>query len=252
MKAELYKNCSLVRVPIVAGQTEYSLPQNVVWADRAIDRLIICAPNTACVDPVDGTTAVITRNDLADCYITLYNKENQEIMHDVSFENILHLNNHALRVDAQLNLSLCRITFTTAPVADGVLLLYAFYDSKKEEYIDMPKRSITCTFPLAADQEISFREIIDYTIHAIPETVKGVIMWDAVLQPAWITLRDHDLTYQMDNIHSELCRPDMNGGTAYDSQAALFLVDDLDIDFDYSRIRNATSNAQTQHITFLY
>lgn len=252
MKTELYRNCSLVRVPIKAGQTDYSLSQNVVWANKKIDRLIICAPDTACTDPIDGTTAVITRSDLADCYITLYDVGNRELMHDVSYENILHLNNHVLRVDAQLNLSLCRITFTTAPANDGVLLLYAFYENSTDAYTDIPRRSITCTFPLAANQEISFRDIIDYTIHGIPENVKGVIMWDAVLQPAWLTLRDHDLTYQMDNIHGELCRPDMDGGTAYDSQAALFLLDNLDIDFDYSRIRNATSNAQIQHITFLY
>lgn len=252
MKAELYRNCSLVRVPIKAGQTDYNIPQNVVWANKKIDRLVVCAPATACVDPVDGVTPVMTLSDLTDCYITLYDDKNRELMHDVSYENILHLNNHALRVDAQLNLSLCRITFTTPPAADGTLLLYAFYETNTDAYTDIPSRSITVEFPLDADEEISFRRIIDYAIHAIPETVKGVMVWSAVQQPTWITLRDHDLTYQMDNIHSELMRPDMNGGTAYDSQAALFLLDNLDIDFDYSRVRNATGTPQTQHITFLY
>ena len=252
MKTELYRNCSLVRVPIKAGQTDYSIPQNVVWANYKIDRLIICAPATACTDPVDGITPVMTVSDVQDMYITLYDSNNRELMHDVSYENILHLNNHALRVDAQLNLSLCRITFTTPPAADGVLLLYAYFNTNVDAYTDIPSRSMTVTFPLAADEEISFRRMIDFAIHSLPETVKGVIVWEAVTNPVWITLRDHNLTYQMDNIHSELCRPDMNGGTAYDSQAALFLLDNLDIDFDYSRVRNATSNAQTQHITFLY
>lgn len=250
MKAELYRNCSLVRIPVKAGEADYTLPQNVEWADRKIDRMVICAPAVSCTDPVDGVTPVMTLSDVADCYITLYDKENREIMHDVLYENILHLNNNPIRVDAQLNLSLCRITFTTPPAADGTLLLYVFYDTKKEDYAEMPKRTTTVAFPLSANQELSFKDIINFTIHAIPDTVKGVIVWSAA--PAWLTLRDHDLTYQMVNIHTEMMRPDMNGGTAYDSQAALFLLDDLDIDFDYSRIREAAGNSITVKMTFLY
>ena len=238
-----------MRVPIKAGETDYTLPQNVEWANRKIDRMIIVAPQNACTDPVDGVTPVMTLSDISDCYITLYDKDNREIMHDVLYENILHLNNNPLRVDAQLNLSLCRITFTTPPAADATLLLYVLYETKREEYADVPKRSTTVLFPLAANQEISFKDIINFTIHAIPETVKGVIVWEG---NSWLTLRDHALTYQMVNIHTELCRPDMNGGTAYDSQAALFLLDNLDIDFDYSRIREASGQNTTQKITFLY
>ena len=252
MKTELYTNCSLLRLPIKNGVDEYYLPQNVEWASRKIDRMVICAPANACTDPMDGSTPVLTAADLADCYVNLYNADNRELMHDVSFEQVLHVNNHALRVDDKLNLSLCRIYFTTPPTADATLLLYVFFQTREEEYFDMPTRSTTVVFPLQANEEIKFRDIIDYYMHAIPDTVKGMICWNAATDPAWITLRDHDLTYQMSNIHSEMARPDMNGGTSADSQAAVFLLNDLDIDFDYSNIREAAGQASTQKITFLY
>lgn len=252
MKTSIYTNCSLVRVPIKAGETEYYLPQNVDWAAKKIDKLLIVASSTACTDPMDGVTPVMTASDLADCYVTLNDGDNREIMHDVSFENILHYNNNVITVDAVLNLSLCKLNFTTAPVADATLLLYAFYETREEEYYEQPKKSVNFRFPLQPNQEMSFRDIINYCIHAIPSTVKGIICWNAVSDPVWITLRDHELTYQMANIHSELCRPDINGGTADHSQAAIFYLNDLDIDFDYSRIREAAGKVSEQRLTFLF
>ena len=252
MKTSLYTNCALVRVPIKAGVEEYYLPQNVAWANEKIDKLVMVCPQETCIDPIDGQTHCVSRSTIADCYITLYDTQNREIMHDVSFEQILHLNNNVLPVNAQLNLSLCKIYFTTAPAADETLLLYAFYGTREEEYYDIPRRSTTVHFPLGANEEISFRSIIDHTIHAIPERVKGIIVWDAADEPLWLQLRDHDLTYQMVNIHSELCRPDNNFWQAYDEQAALFLLNDLDIDFDYSTVRDARNYSNDHRITFLY
>ena len=252
MKTNLYTNCSLVRVPIVAGVTDYTLPQNVEWADRKIDRLVIVAPDSATLDPVDGQTPVLDYNTLQDMYVTLYDQNNNELMHDVSYEQLSHRNNNALPVNSKLNLSLCRISFTKAPVADRTLLIYVFYGTYTEDYYDMPRRQVTVSFPLAANEEISFRDMIDYTIHGLPTTVKGIIVWDPVDSPVWLTLRDHDLTYQMANVHSELCRPDGNQGASYDNQCALFLLNDLDIDFDYSRVRNALSSDILQKITILY
>ena len=252
MKTSIYTNCSLVRVPIKAGETEYYLPQNVDWVDKKIDKLLIVAPQTACVDPMDGTTPVMTASDLADCYITLNDGDNREIMHDVLFEQILHNNNHVIPVDAVLNLSLCKINFTTAPVADATLLLYAFYGTREEEYYELPKKSVTAEFELQPDQEMTLQEVINTYVHALPNTIKGIICWNAVSDPVWLSLRDYALTYQMANVHSELCRPDMNNGAAYDSQAQLFFVNDLDIDFDYSHIREAAGQVSKQKITFLF
>lgn len=252
MKTSLYTNCSLVRVPIEAGENTYYLPQNVDWAKERVDKIVMVCPQTACTDPMDGTTPVLAISDVTECYITLVDADNREIFHDVSFDQILHKNNNTLPVDAVLNLSLCKITFTQTPSAAGTLLLYVFYQSCQEEYFDVPDKSITVQFELQADQEISFRDIIDYYVHAIPSTIKGVICWNAITDPVWITLRDKELTYQMANIHSELCRKDAWSTYAYDTQVQPFYVNDLNIDFDYSRIREAAGQTSTQKITFLY
>ena len=137
-------------------------------------------------------------------------------------------------------------------MADGVLLLYVFYQTRTEDYFEQPRKSVSVLFPLAADQEISLREIINTYAHALPDTIKGISFWGAAANPAWLTLRDYKLTYQMANIHSEMARPDMNGGTAYDTQAFPFWLNDLDIDFDYSNIREAAGQSSTQLITFYY
>ena len=251
MKAELYTNVALVRVPIKAGQDEYYLPQNVDWAQQKIDKMILCAPANACTDPIDGVTPVATATDVADLYINLYDADNREIMHDVAFENIVHVNNNVLRVDAKLNLSLCRIYFTSAPAQDMTLLLYVYYKTRTEDYYELPNKSVTAVFDLAANEEKSLREIINTYVHALPAKIKGMIVW-TYNEPVWITLRDYAYTYQMSNIHSELCRPDMGANDAWDTQAALYLVNDIDIDFDYSHVREAAGQQTTQKITFLF
>ena len=251
MKAELYTNVALVRVPIIAGTDEYYLPQNVDWAKQRIDKMVLCAPAQACTDPVDGVTPVMTSGDIADCYINLYASDNSEIMHDVSWENIVHVNNNVLRVDAALNLSLCRIYFTTPPAQDMTLLLYVYYQTRTEEYYELPKKSVTAVFDLDANEEKSLQAIINTYVHALPAKIQGIIVWTHS-DPIWITLRDYNYTYQMANIHSELCRPDMGAAHAYDTQASLFLLNDLDIDFEYSHVREAAGQQTTQKITFLY
>lgn len=252
MKTELYTNVSLVRIPIKTGISEYHLPQNVEWAGKKIEKLLIVAPTLACIDPVDGQTPVMTVADVANLYIELYDSNDRELMHDVSAEQLLHLNNQQLRVDAALNLALCRLYFTQAPAADGTLLLYAFYGTRTEEYYDLPKKSITVEFPMAANEQMTLQEVINTYAHALPAKIQGIICWDAASNPAYLALRDYKLTYQMANVHTELCRPDAAASYAYDTQAALFLLNDLDINFDYSYIRNAKNAACTQKITFLF
>lgn len=251
MKAELYTNVALVRVPIKAGTDEYYLPQNVDWAHERIDKMVLCAPAQACTDPIDGVTPVMTAGDIADCYINLYDADNREVMHDVSWEQIAHVNNNVLRVDAALNLSLCRIYFTTPPAQDCTLLLYVYYKTRTEDYCELPERSVTAVFDLDANEEKSLQAIINTYVHALPAKIQGIIVW-TYADPIWITLRDYAYTYQMANIHSELCRPDMTAAQAQDTQAALFLVNDLDIDFEYSHVREAAGQQTTQKITFLY
>ena len=252
MKTEIYTNCSLVRVPIKAGVDEYYLPQNVEWAGKKIDKMIVCAPENACTDPMDGQTPVMSAGVLKDCYINLYDKNNRELMHDVSFRQFSHRNNNPLTVDAVLNLSLCRIYFTTAPEEDYTLLLYVFYDTRTEDYFDVPQKSITVTFPLLANQRITLREIINDYVHALPGRIQGVIFWNPETYPAFLTLRDKDLTYQMSDIHSEMMRSDKSEDSAQYIQKNPFWLNDLDIDFDYSYIREASGEDGVQKIIFFY
>ena len=127
MKAEIYTNCSLVRMPIKAGTDEYYFPQNVDWAGRKVEKILICTPTNPCTDPVDGITPVMTASDIEDCYFSLYNKNNVQIMHDVSYQQIAHTNNHPIYVNDVLNLSQCSIRFTNVPKSNFTLLLYVFY-----------------------------------------------------------------------------------------------------------------------------
>lgn len=247
MKTNLYTNCSLVRLQIQAGVSDYYLPQNMDWAEAKVDKIVVCTPERACKDPIDGVTPIIT-DGLKNCFFSLYDSENNEIMHDVSIEQLSYKNNNGLDVNAALNLSLCRFYFTTAPTEDATMLLYVFYQTRMEDYYEMPDCSVTVTFSLAPNEQKSFRDIINYYIHAIPQRVKGVVCWNAEEYPIWMTLRDYDLTYQMSNIHSAMMRSPMNA----DEQYYTFLLNDLDIDFDYSNVREAAGIESTQKITFLY
>ena len=77
-------------------------------------------------------------------------------------------------------------------------------------------------------------------------------MWNATTAPAYFTLRDNKLQYMLQNLHSELARPQMNGGSAADTQLAPMLFDNIDINFQYSHIRNCGSSAAVQKMTILY
>ena len=105
-------------------------------------------------------------------------------------------------------------------------------------------------FPLAANAQITFQEIINTYIHALPAKVRAISCWDAEQNPAYMTLRDHQLTYILRDVHTELCRPQMVGESAEKTQVHPFYVDNIDIDFDYSFIRNATSSGNIQTLTF--
>ena len=147
-------------------------------------------------------------------------------------------------IDSKLDLSLCNLYFTTAPAADYTLLLYVYHDTKVVDR-ELPENSLTLEFELQANQDINLQDIITTYIHALPAKVKGLIVWSSSA-PAYITLRDYKLTYVLQNLHSEIARPNMNGGSAPDTQVTPMLFDNIDIDFQYSHIREASGNASTQ------
>lgn len=250
MKTTLYKNVDLVQIPIYEGVDEYYLPQNVSWAKEKVDKIVLCTPQNACVSPIDGVTPVLQRSSLQDLYMSIFTTEDREIMHDTYCSELLHTNNYPITIGAKLNLSVCRLFFRTAPKADACILMYVFYGSKEVEDYEPAKESVTVRFPLAANAQITFQEIINTYIHALPAKVRAISCWGAEQNPAYLTLRDHQLTYILRDVHSELCRPQMVGESAEKTQVHPFYVDNIDIDFDYSFIRNATSSANIQTLTF--
>lgn len=254
MKTELRRNIELVQINVIAGEKEYYLPENVNWNGKVVQELVICCPQTACYSPVDGITPVMQRSEIGDAYVSLYNEQGDEIVHDLHADQLLHTNNERVRIDNVINLSLSRIRFAQAPTADRVLLLYAIYDSEVREDYELPKQNVTVRFPLGAGQEIKFREMINLYIHALPNRVKSITFHDAVNNPAFLIMRDFSLTYSINNMHAEMARPQIVAGatSGEDVQVHTLYVDDLDIDFDYSRIYNPTSSDNVQVITFEY
>lgn len=251
MKATLYRNIDLVRIPIKAGVSEYYLPQNVDWSTSKIDKIAVCIPQNPCNDPMDSSIPVMDVANALDLYFNIYSANQKEILHAVSAEQLSHRNNYPIYLNSELDLSLCSLYFTTDPADDYTLLLYVYRNSKEIE-VDLPENSVTVEFPLAAGQEINFQEIIQTYIHALPAKVRGIMFWSGVSDPAYFTLRDYKLKYMLQNLHSELARPNMNGGTAKDSQIDAMYFDSIDVDFQYSSIKNATTNPGTQVITILY
>ena len=252
MKATLYKNIELVRIPVKAGVREYYFPQNVSWAAETIERIVPVIPNKPCVDPMDGSTPVMDRSLYKDLFFNIYSADQKELLHAVSAEQLFHLNNNPIALNSKLDLSLCNLYFTDDPTTDCTLLLYVYHGNREVETETAPERSITVEFELQAGEEINFQSIIQTYIHALPAKVKGVMFWNAITAPAYFTLRDNGLKYMLQNIHSELARPIMNGGAAYDTQLAPMYFDNIDINFQYSHIRNCGSTAAVQKITILY
>ena len=251
MKQIQYRNIDLLRIPIKAGIKEYYFPQNVDWSGSKVDRIAVCVPDFPCNDPMDGTTPVLSLGDYTDIYFNIYSADQKEILHAVSAEQLFHTNNNPLMLDSVLDLSLCNLYFTSAPASDFTLLLYV-YHATEEKDVELPDNSVSFEFPLEAGAQMSFKEIIDTYVHALPSTVKGILFWTATTAPAYFTLRDYELKHVLSNLHSELARPNMNGGTADSSQSVPMLFANLNIDFMYSHIRNAESQANTQKITILY
>lgn len=253
MKTTIHRNIDLVQLNLVAGVADYYLPKNVAWAGKKLEQLIICAPATACASPIDGVTPVLTRSAIQDCYISLYDADGREIVRDLSYEQLLHTNNERVRIDRVLNLELCRVRFTTPPATAASLLLYAVYGSEEVEDYELPHNSVATRFTLYAGSEISFREIINLYIHALPSRVKSITFYDADQNPAYLVMRDHQLTYSIANLHSEMARPQVyTGATAESVQKHTLYLDDVDIDFDYSRIYNPTASDNIQTIEFGY
>lgn len=252
MIASLYKNISVVQIPVTAGVSDYHFPKNVDWADQCVDKIVLAAPAAALLSPIDGQTSVLTRSQIKDLYVSLYSEAEEEIVESLYFENILHTANYPVEVNSKLNLNLSSLRFTSAPEEDGVLLFYVYWGGRTDSNFELPKRTTTITFPLGANEKLTFKELINTYVHADYKKVRGIAVWNAETNPAYLTLRDHQLTYIIKSLYSGLARPQMLGATAEQSQVHPLYLDSVDIDFDYSFIRNATGTANNQKITIYY
>ena len=251
--AELYRNIDLVQVNTPKDSDEWTFPQNVAWDGKVIDKIVLCAPtSTDCVSPVDGVTHVWAASEIGDVFADLYDSQENEVAHNLHYSNLLHNNNGGLSFGRELSLQLTRFFTTTPPASDGCLLFYVFYNTKHAEMVEPSRKNKSITFELAADERMNFGEICRRWLHADGKKVRGLWFVNPQDNPAYLVLRDHDLTYMMRNVHNELMRGQMAGSTAPECQLHPFRLDSLDIDFEYSYIQNATANTQTHTIVIEY
>ena len=251
--ALLYKNIALLQLNIREGIDEYYLAKNVDWQGRKIDKIVLFAPESSgMLSPIDGVTPVLTSGEISSLYFDLFNKDNHTLCNGMSWECLKHINNHPYYIGTELQFSLCRAYFTKSPTVNGCVLLYVFYDTTDQYDFEQPVRNLTIQFPLEAGEEISFTRLVNTYIHAPAYRVKGIAFWDAKTNPAYVTLRDHANTYTIHDLASAMCRPAMVGTTAEDTQVQPLYLNDIDIDFDNSYIRNATGAANFQTLEIMF
>lgn len=242
-----------MQINIKQGTDEYFLAKNVDWQDQTVDKILLFVPQSSGVlSPLDGVTPVLTRADIEDLYFDLYDKEEHTICNGMHYTQLLYTNNHPHMLRSKLQFNLSRMYFAKTPQTDGCILMYIFYAGKEEYDCEMPNRSVTIKFPLQAGEEITFTRLINTYIHAPGYRVKGITFWNADANPAYITMRDHECSYVINNLATPLCKPQMAGATAEDTQVQPMLLDNIDIDFDYSYIRNATAGATVQTMEIKY
>ena len=173
MKVEVYKNIDLVQIDITAGKSEYRLPRNVDWANRKVDKLLLVAPEKGCLSPLDGITPVLTRAQIEDMYFDLFRADESEIAQNLYFENLLYTNNHPVRINSALSLKQARINFSTPPTESGCILLYVFWGGSVNDDYQMPSKSETVSFDLAANEKLTFTEIINTYFHVRGEKINA-------------------------------------------------------------------------------
>lgn len=269
MKLQLYKNIDCVQIDVKAGVSEYFLPQNVDWADKKVDKLVVygSVPESAERSPIDGINYVYDIEQVKKIYFDLYNANGEPIAHSISAVNMLHTNNNPLELNSQLSLQLSRMVFSTPPQDNGCVLLYVFWNSKELETEDLPNQSVTVQFDVPANTEVTLSKVIDTYIHSQSKNLKGMFVWGAYTEIGglFITLRDYNYRTITKLLPTRLCRPPMGVDESYPTiglaykaesvQVHSMLFDCADVDFDNSVIYNSydsSSVGSNVTITFLY
>ena len=267
MKLQLYKNIDCVQIDVKAGVSEYFLPQNVDWADKKVDKLVVygSAPESGELSPIDGVKNVYDTEQIQSIYFDLYNQDGEAIAHSLSAVNILHTNNNPLYLDSKLSLQLSRMCFSKTPDGDGCVLIYVFWNSIDIEKDDLPNQNVTVSFDVPANTEVTLSKVIDTYIHSQSKSLKGIIVWGVYTEYSglFITLRDYNYQTITKLLPARMCRPPMcvgntpDIGLAYQAESAQvhsMLFDCADVDFDNSVIYNSYDMGVDSNltITFLY
>ena len=257
---QLVNNIDIVQINIQQGVDEYYLPKNVNWRDSKIDRIALALASSdglapQVLSPIDGQTPVLTLADVTDLYFDIYASDDSQIIRNLSYEQLLAVNNNPLEIGEVLSLNLSRLFFTTPPATDGCILLYVFYNSEYADEAPLAQQSIMVDVPLPANGRISLQDIVDNYIYMQPNKLKGVYLWDWQFTPAYLTLRYADNIHTLNSIFSSLCRPPLipNGiQNGWDVQADTLMFNNINIDMLNSYVQNAQNAAENVKLTFLY
>lgn len=261
------QNIDLVQINLVPGVREYFLPKNSDWKDRVIDKIaLVCSDSgyAPLISPIDGTT-IMTGANVRDCYLDVYSEDEKLLVNGLAMTSILFTNNYPHEIKSAISLDLTRFYFATDPdIPEGesrCVLLYVYYGGKEILDPEPSRKNVSVQVKLSAGQRMSFREIIDAYIHVDNRKVRSATVWRfAENSPVFLTLRDKQLRYIFDNIYSDLFRPCYDSKTNPDPVAPTgarsvsdIFPEDLDIDFEYSYVQNASSTTDTTVvITFEY
>lgn len=277
MKLQIYKNIDIVQINVKRGVIEYFLPQNVDWADKVVEKILLYTsilPEAKTISPIDGVNPILSGEEVPSIYFDIYSQDEVELAHNLSAQAITWSNNHPVELNSKISLKLSRMFFSQAPTQDGCVLLYVFWGNKTTETEDLPQNSVTINFDINAGEDIALSQVIDTYIHSQGKKLKGINFWGGEF--AWkdglfITLRDYNYVNPIVNmLPLAMCRPLMSvdpdtipfysywpaaGRTQIDS----LYLDDADIDFDNSFIHKSNVNeanpgtdTATVTITFLY
>lgn len=246
---KLYKNIDLVQINVKAGVSEYFFPRNVDWSDKVIEKLVVYAPESGAgeLSPIDFQNYIVDRDVYTNVYFDLYNAESVEIAHGLSAQSIVHTNNYPIEIREKLSLQLSRIFFSKAPVQDGCILIYVFYDNTEAE-CDMPQKSVTVDVTVETGKDVWFKDFIDTYIYAQGKMLKGIDVWNVSgggSHDEFITLRDRNYRTVIKLLPVTMCRPQKAvpaDFTAEYTQVHPMYLDNVDIDFANSFIRKSGDN----------
>lgn len=267
MKLQIYKNIDLVQINLKAGVSEYFIPQNVVWADEVVDKILVYPQGTVQnnVSPNDGVRELFNIENTPNIFFDIYSKDEQELAHNLSIQQILYANNCPVEINSKISLKSSRLFFSEAPRKDGCLLLYVFWGTKEVETDDRPQNSVTVTFRLDGKKIIPLDTVIDTYIHSQDKNVKGIAAWVGDITDSatgvYITLRDYNYRTIVKKLALDMCRPmlgaDANGtlpywGVAQKVQVNPMYLDDENVDFSNSYIHNPDEFDQNITLTILY